>query len=270
LHLLDRVDDLWVGTYLDNIAMGLYSRAYTFATYPRKLVAGPVQSVSIGTYAELKEDHTRLSQAFYRTNALLVRVSFLFGGILSLVAPELIHLLLGEKWLPMLDVFRLMLIYTLFDPIKLTVANIFVAVGKPEKVALVRALQFVIMVVGLYTLGPRFGIAGVAIAVDLMLVVGIVVLFWQVRAYVDYSLRMLLQVPLVALLLGLALSYTMMEIPAMQVLNWYTGLAKGGVFIVVYVSTLLFLEFGNVRKIVAFISGALIDRVDDEEIVDNG
>lgn len=70
---LDHVDDIWVGAFLGNQALGFYSRAYTFATYPRRLIAFPVNMVAGGTYAELKGERLRLSQAFFRTNALLVR-----------------------------------------------------------------------------------------------------------------------------------------------------------------------------------------------------
>jgi PST family polysaccharide transporter len=100
---LDKLDDLWVGTYLGDAAVGFYSRAYTFATYPRKILVAPISAVVTGTYAELKHDRQRLSQASFRTSALLVRSGFLLTGLLALIAPELIHLLLGNGfpcWMP--------------------------------------------------------------------------------------------------------------------------------------------------------------------------
>ena len=204
LTALDRLDDLWTLRYLGETALGYYSRAYTFATYPRKILAAPVNQVAGGTYAELKGDRLRLSQAFFRTNALLVRSGFFLAGLLALIAPEFITILLGEKWLPMLQAFRLMLVFTLLDPIKMTVGDLFIAVGRPELVVRVRLLQLAVMIAGLFGLGLRFGIAGVALAVDLMLVVGIGVLLWQARQYVDYSARRLFLIPLLALLIGLA------------------------------------------------------------------
>ena len=53
-------------------------------------------------------------------------------------------LLLGEKWLPMLDTFRLMLVFSMLDPIKITVASVLVAVGKPNLVGQARAIQLVV------------------------------------------------------------------------------------------------------------------------------
>lgn len=256
-YILDRVDDLWVGSYLGNTAMGFYSRAFTFALYPRKFLAAPVQSVSTGAYAELKDDRKRLSQVFYRTNVLLIRTSFLFAGILALIAPEVIRLLLGEKWLPMLDTFRLMLVYTLFDPFKLTIADVFVAVGKPEKIASTRAVQLFVMGVGLFVLGSRFGIAGVAVAVDLMLLIGTVILLWQARAYVDYSLKGLFLVPLVSLTVSLGLALLAVEIPLFQGSDWHTGFGKSAIFLVIYCGMIALLEFKNFLMLIDFLRSVL-------------
>ena len=63
------------------------------------------------------------------------------AGLLALIAPEFIYLVIGRQWLPMLDAFRLMLLFTLLDPIRGTLANLFIAVGKPEKVLWARLAQ---------------------------------------------------------------------------------------------------------------------------------
>ena len=245
LSALDRVDDFWTGLALGDLAMGYYSKAYTFATYPRKIIAAPVNQVALGAYAELKSDRLRLSQAFFRFNALLVRSGFLLAGLLALIAPEFIRLLLTDKWMPMLDAFRLMLVYTLFDPLKMTISAVFVAMGRPERVARVHALQLLILIVGLMVLGPYFNIAGVALAVNLMLIVGIGVLLWQVRDYVDFSLSKLFGIPLLGLVLGMVLTYLALQWPGVVGSDWRTGAVKLVVFTLVYGGVLALLERRN-------------------------
>jgi O-antigen/teichoic acid export membrane protein len=118
IRILDLIDDIWTSIFLGHEALGLYSRAYTFATYPRQVLALPVNQVTGGTYAELKEDRHRLSQAFFHVNALLIRTGFLIGGVLVLIAPEFIRLLLGEKWMPMLTTYQLMIFLLYLIPSK--------------------------------------------------------------------------------------------------------------------------------------------------------
>lgn len=239
---LDRIDDLWTGSFLGQTPLGYYSRAYTFATYPRQVVALPFNLVTGGTYAELKEKRLALSKAFFLINAVLLRIGFMFAGILTLVAPEFIRLLIGVQWLPMLDVFRLMLVFTLLDPINVTVVNLFIAVGRPELVVRIRLIQLIVLVGGLFLLGPLWGITGVALAVNTMLITGIVMLLSKAKTYVDFSIIKLFFSPAVALTLSLLITYGTIGILDQNYSDWLTGFIKLVEFTVVYVGTLLIME----------------------------
>ena len=242
---LDNLDDIWVGTYLGNLALGFYSRAYTFATYPRRILAFPVNMVAGGTYAELKEERQRLSQAFFRTNALLIRSGFLMGGLLVVIAPEFVRLALGEKWLPMVPAFQLMSVFTLLDPIRVTVSQVFVAVGQPERIIRVRLVQLVVLVAGLFAFGRPLGIVGVALVVNIVLLVGLVPLLHSARAHVDYSARRLFAIPTLAVI-GAALAATVGAWAACLRStcpnDWLTALIKGGLFLLTFSGILLSAE----------------------------
>ncbi len=251
-QLLDRVDDIWAGIVLGQTSLGYYSRAYTFAAYPRNILAHPINSVTAGTYAELKDERDRLSQTFFRVNALLIRSGFLFAGLLALVAPEIITVLLGEKWLPMLSAFRLMLLYTLLDPIRLTVANLFIATGKPERVVQARIIQLIVLSLGL--IGFGWQLEGVAIAVDLMLFSGIVLLLWYARSIVDYSPRRLFLVPCFALAMGL-IAGTLGSVAAERfaMVDWIAGGMKGALFTAVYTGVIALLERQELARMIDFV-----------------
>lgn len=242
LRALNRLDDLWTGLYLGKTPLGFYSRAYKFATYPRAILAAPINMVARGTFAELKRDRVRLSQAFFRTNAFLVRSGFFMSGVIVLVAPEFIRLALGSRWLPMLDAFRLMLVFMLVDPIMAAVSSLFVAVGRPDQVIKTRAVQLAILLIGLFLLGKPLGITGVALAVNGMAVVGMVILLWQARAYVDFSPRRLFATPSLAVAVGLVLSYVASAQPRFAGSDWWAGAVKMVAFSVAYGVLLLAFE----------------------------
>jgi O-antigen/teichoic acid export membrane protein len=253
LKALDRVDDLWTGLFLGETPLGFYSRAYRFATYPRSILAMPVGAVAGGTYAELKGQPKRLSQAFFRVNALLVRTGFFFAGVLALIAPEFIRLLLGAKWLPMLDAFRLMLIFTLFDPVKATVSSLFVAVGEPERVVKTRVVQIIVLVLGLFLLGIPWGITGVALAVDIMLIVGMGLLFLQARHFVRFSLIRLFAAPALSLAVSLLLARLAIDLPGARASDWHTAGVKLFVFSGLYGGILFLLERKQLMMLYYFV-----------------
>jgi O-antigen/teichoic acid export membrane protein len=240
---LDNVDNLWTGRYLGDVQLGYYSRAFRFAIYPRMLLSTPVNVVAIGTYAELKYDRRRLSEAFFRTNYFLIRAGFLLAGWLTVIAPEFIRLLIGERWLPMLPAFRLMLVFALLDPIKITIAGVLMAVGRPEKITLVRLSQFIALIAGLFLLGFSFQISGVALAMDFMITVGILLSLYFVRPYVDFSISRLLLVPVLSLLAGFIFLWLVFDnLPGMES-DWLALLAKSILFVLGYLGILLPIEW---------------------------
>lgn len=247
-QLLDRLDDLYTRIFLGAAALGYYSRAYTFASYPRRVLAAPVSVVSGGAYAELTDDRRRLSMAFFRSNALLVRSGFFLAGLMALTAPEFVRLVLGDKWLPMLSVFRLMLVFTLLDPIRGVVAGLFVAVGRPELLVRARTIQLAVLTLGLAVLGPTLGVTGVALAVNAMLIVGIGVMLAQSRSFVDFSPLRLFVAPGIALLVAMTTARLMLGAPGVLGADWRTAAVKTIVFGAVYGVILLALEYQPARK----------------------
>jgi O-antigen/teichoic acid export membrane protein len=264
LRALDRVDDIWAGLFLGKTPLSFYSRAYRFATYPRSILSEPINAVAGGTYAELKEDRPRLSRAFFRVNAFLVRSGFLLAGWLALIAPEFVRLLLGAKWLPMVDAFRLMLVFTLLDPIKVTVGKLFLAVGKPEQLVRARSVQLVVLLAGLFLLGLPYGIEGVALAVNIMLVVGMAILLRGAKAHVDLSLRGLFGVPGVALLAGLALGRGVSLLAGADSSDWRAAAVKSFVFLFVYAVVLLALEYRRTLDMVLLVAKRFSNQPDLE------
>lgn len=257
---LDNVDDIWVGANLGNYALGLYSRAYAFATYPRRVLAFPVNLVAGGTLAELKEDRLRMSQAFFRTNSLLIHSGFLMGGLLVLVAEEFVAIALGDKWLPMVTTFQLMAVFTLLDPLRVTVSQLFYAVGQPARVVRVRTVQLIALVSGLYLVGQNWGIVGVAIIVDIVLLIGLIPLLIMARKIVDFSFRRLFAAPIIALIAGASVAMLGLRSICGYIdcsNDWYTGIIKGTLFVLIYGATLFILERQEILTMTDHIRRAL-------------
>ncbi len=257
LSALDKFDDFFTGVFLGDTQLGFYSRAYTFADYPGHMIGMPLTSVIFGAYAEVKDNRNKLSKVFFRTNAFLIRISFLIGGVLVLVAPEFIRIILGNKWLPMLNAFRLMLVFTLLNPIKMTIGYLFVAIGNPGKLALIRVIQLIVMLIGLFSLGLLLGIEGIAIVVDIMLVVGIIILLRSAKEYVQFSIPRLFFTPTIAISIAIIVARFAIELPGVAGSPWRTGSIKTIFFIPIYLGILMFFEREQIKAMVEFFINAV-------------
>ena len=245
---LDKLDELWTRNYLGATPLGFYSKAYSFALYPGKVVADPINSVAFGTYAEAAHDRKELSEAYNRTNSFMIRTGFFLVGLLALVAPEFIRITIGERWMPMLSTFRLMLPFTLFDPMKSTMGSVFSAVGKPSIIVRIKTIQLIVMVVFLYVFGNLFGIEGVALAVDLMMVIGIFLILKRAKEHVDYSLKRLFGVPVLALMLSLIMGFGLEYWFLGELSDIASGFIKGSVFCLLYASVFFLLDRKEIDK----------------------
>ncbi|MBN2547919.1 MAG: oligosaccharide flippase family protein [Anaerolineales bacterium] len=246
---LDNLDDLWARSYLGNQLLGFYARAYRLAIFPRNLLAMPVNQVISGAYAELKFDRPGLSRAFDRTIVLLTRTGFFLAGGLAVTAPHLIPLLIGERWIPMVSAFQWMLVFSLLDPIKVAISGVLVAVGRPEKVILVRIVQLITLVGGLFLLGSRYQVDGVALAMDGMILVGIGLSLALVKPYIDFSPARLLLAPLVGLGIGVGLAIGVAANTQAASSHWLGLILKGGLFSCGYLAALWLIEKENLRQV---------------------
>jgi O-antigen/teichoic acid export membrane protein len=267
-QLLNRLDDIWCGAYLGQTSLGHYSRAYAFSNHPGRLIASPVNAVVGGTYAELKDDRVRLSKAFFRVTAFLVRSGFLLACVLFLVMPEFIALFLTDAWWPMLPAFRIVVIFMLLRPIAETTADLFVAVGNPRKIVHVRLIQLLVLVVSLYVFGMEGGVAGVAVAVVVMLTTGIVLLLSGSRQYVDYSMTRLFLVPVVALGLGLSVPYLVLGLTGATAGPGATLVLKLALFGTTYMVIWLTLERNEVKRMWSAIRRGLTGEYEETAVLE--
>jgi O-antigen/teichoic acid export membrane protein len=239
--LLDRFDDFWVGTSLSSRALGYYSRAYAMAQYPERIIAAPIVSVFFPAYAVVQDNKTELSKAFFRSSSFLVRSGFLLAIVLLVTAPELTLILFTETWLPIVPIFRLMIFYILLDPIYQNLSYLIAGVGHPEKLTRTRLAQAVLFIISVVSFAYFWGVRGVAVAANLMILLGTIVLFFESRLFVGFSISRMFKWPIVALICASIASILLINYVEFQNL-WISLLLKGTIVTIAYLVPLYLAE----------------------------
>jgi O-antigen/teichoic acid export membrane protein len=143
-----------------------------------------------------------------------------------------------------------MLVFTLLDPIRLTVANIFTSQGKPEILVKVRLFQLIFLILGLFILGSVLGITGVALAMDGMLLIGMILMFIRAREFVDFSIKEMFLNPTFALTIGLLIGSLIIFIPGVPPNFWITAGIKSLLFMGAYIISILVLEYKRILHMI--------------------
>jgi len=242
-YLLDRFDDFWVGAFLGKMPLGYYAKSYEFARYPRRVFANPLVSVLRSIFARVQDDRLQLSRIFYRSAHVILRTGFVLAGVFALVMPEFIRLVIGEKWMPMLWTFRLMLVYTALDSLLMLIDNLMMAVGQPQQLKSARVAQAIFFVPAVIVGAQLWGINGVALAADGMLVAGVWRLYRPLRKIVDFSVTRLALWPCIALMFAWGAGFFVET--HVDAGLWVGLLLKPGVFCACFVLLLGITERGD-------------------------
>jgi O-antigen/teichoic acid export membrane protein len=152
-----------VGRWLGAAPLGLYERAYVLMDLSNSLLTNALNTVLFPTFSRMQDDRALLAATFERVSAVLALIFLPAGAIASLLAPELIALLLGPGWDAAVDPFRVLALGMLFRTgfkVSGVLAN---GVGAPYHNALYHSIYGALVVGGALIALP-FGITGVAVS----------------------------------------------------------------------------------------------------------
>lgn len=242
--MLTRFADFWTGTTLGATALGYYSRAFEIAQYPGRVLAMPIAPVFFSTYSRVQDEKDELTKAFFLSSSFLVRAGFLLAIVLMVSATEVTTLLFGEVWLPVVPIFRLMLVYMLLDPISINLNYFLIGVGKPGLLVRVRAVQVIFFIGAVIGLGSWLGVQGVAVAANLMMVIGIIIMLYLSQRFIQYPVSRIFAWPSVAGFV--AGGATLALIPDSLEVNMWVSLFLKWVLVAAIYSIILYVAERNV------------------------
>jgi len=180
-----KFDDYLAGTLCGLMALGVYAKAYSFSLIPLQFISSIVSRVAGPTYAKLQNDAQELSKAFAYTTRNIVRVSGLFALMLPGVATEFVLIVLGDQWLGLVPILRILFVYAWLRPLINEFGVLYTAVGRPQYVLIQMASMVPIIVGAGFYLTSKFGLSGLAAAVDLMILQGLVTGCFLCKRIVD-------------------------------------------------------------------------------------
>jgi PST family polysaccharide transporter len=171
LHVMSNDGDtVIVGKLLGKAAVGFYNTAYILANLLGRSVTAVVVQVSVPALAKIRESTGDLGPTCIRMYRMLaIATSPALMGMFA-IADDLVLLVYGHKWIPVVPVLRLFIIFTLVRTVTSAAGAVFRVVGRTE-VALISYLILTPMVYAGVFIGSHWGVAGVALGVTIARVI---------------------------------------------------------------------------------------------------
>jgi O-antigen/teichoic acid export membrane protein len=162
--LMANIDDFAVGYYLGTTQLGYYAVACALGYIPMTLISGPAGGALFPSFAKLQNDLEALRHGYLESFAYAVGIIAPAAIGLAVLAPELVAITLGRRWLPATLPLLILAFYGLTRALMDFSGSLFSAVGRPRTVAVMNGI--VVGISGLIILPMTWygGIAGAALA----------------------------------------------------------------------------------------------------------
>ncbi len=110
-----RADQVLISAALGPVALGFYAIASRLSGLLSRISGQSISMVSFPLFSRLQADRARFQEAFLKTNEYSAVIAApVFAGA-ALTAPELIHVVFGEKWTISAAPFRWLAIYAFLE-----------------------------------------------------------------------------------------------------------------------------------------------------------
>lgn len=167
-------DDIVVGKMLGAASLGFYQMAYRISNTPTTEVSSVIGQVMFPTYAKLQDNKLRLREAYFKTFQIMIAPAFMLIAVLFALGPDLIRVMLGEKWLPMVPAMQILALAGTARAVTVTIGDLFFGIGRPRTQTGWEFVRLVALAALIFPLTKAHGLPGAAAAVLISLVVPLV------------------------------------------------------------------------------------------------
>lgn len=172
--VLKDVDYLIVGRMLGADALGFYTLAFRVPELAVLSTCYALSQAVFPVFSSLQADRAALRRGFLRAVGILVLLTMPIGCGIAVVAPDLVHVLYGERWLPAIPVVRVLALYTVVASLAWVAGDVYKATGRVWLLSAIGAVRLPIELTVLIV-AARWGIVGVAVGHLLVSVATVVV-----------------------------------------------------------------------------------------------
>jgi O-antigen/teichoic acid export membrane protein len=161
--LKERSSDFFIGRMHGAQALGTYNIAYEFAHLPTTELGAPINRALLPGFAKM-EQAEQVQQAYASAVSLLALLALPAAGILFALAPVLVPVILGAKWMatiPLMQVLAFNGALLLFHG---SICAVLMGRGYPGRVTLVNAVFVAVFIALLGPASALYGLMGAACA----------------------------------------------------------------------------------------------------------
>jgi lipopolysaccharide exporter len=169
-------DNTVLGKLLGTTSLGLYQVAFKISNIAMTEISRVLSRVTFPAFSKLQDRPERLGSAFLKSLDLVIFLAAPLSAGVYFFGPDFVRVFMGDKWTPMSTALKILAVSGLIRAIVATGSSLYLSLYRPSLEFITTFLSMAGMVIAIFPLTARWGLAGTAAAV--LLGNAIVVPFW--------------------------------------------------------------------------------------------
>lgn len=157
------LDNILIGRYCGASSLGLYSKAYQLLMLPISNLRIPLNNVALPSLSRMQKNPEQYRSYYKRYISILAFMSMPLIVFMFVYSENIIILVLGKQWLGASNIFKILALAALIQPIASSRGLVLLSLGKGERYFL-WGLFNAIATVTSFIIGIQWGVTGVATA----------------------------------------------------------------------------------------------------------
>lgn len=157
-----RAADFLIGRFAGAQALGFYSIAFEVSTLPTTELVAPINRAAFPGYAQVAHVPEQLRSSFLNVIATIALFALPAGIGIVCVADLMVPAVLGWKWIDVVPVMQILAVFGVIQALQTNIGYIYLATGKPRMLALIGAIQFVLLLAFIIPGMHYYGVQGAA------------------------------------------------------------------------------------------------------------
>ncbi|MCM8566099.1 lipopolysaccharide biosynthesis protein [Thauera linaloolentis] len=177
-YLDTNLHKILVGRRADSAVLGGYTLADEISAMPSTELLAPINRALFPAFVAAKENIAELKRLFLMAQGVQTLIGIPAGIGLAMVAPEIVGLLLGEKWLPAVPFVQILALVGSIQAITTSGGYVLITLGRVRQIALISWAQIGVFVIGAFTILPDAGASALAMMRLATVTIGLFTIFW--------------------------------------------------------------------------------------------
>jgi PST family polysaccharide transporter len=157
------LDNILIGRYHGDAALGLYSKAYQLLMMPITNMRDPLTKVAMPVLSRIQNEPLQYRNYYCKCISILAFVSMPLVVFMFVCSDQLINLLLGSQWMGASELFKILAIAALIQPVVGTGGMVLLSLGRGRRYFVLGLINAIITSFS-FVCGLPWGAKGVAIS----------------------------------------------------------------------------------------------------------